>query len=390
MTSTSTIGTANPPALARTVRDVIAHQPELVNEVWCRKIFRHILLALERSHTLHLPHAPVSPDTVGFDAAGDAILVPSAHAGDEPGEAQDIHALCELVHHAITGEPQPVTPLRGRAPGYSESLVGAVDKCLFGDPAERPQTIGELRNLLGIVALGPAVPSGAPMLMPDMPVRPAQGGARWPGNWRGWLLIGLAAVVLLAAAAAFVTLLHGADAGDNVVLTLPEAVPAAKSLDPNEKLVRPPTQAPLPALPAATPPAAHGAPATPAPAPVASRDAGAAPVHGVPAAPAAPAAAPQPATAAPARPAPQAGTVAQRREQADRDTTYKLMIKPWGTVYVDGDERGVSPPLKKLTLPAGRHTLRVVNPNYRDRVIRIEAGKRAAGRIDIDFSAPSR
>jgi hypothetical protein len=383
MTSTSTIGTAQPPALARTVRDVIAHSPELVNEVWCRKIFRHILLALDRSHTLHVPHAPVSPDTIGFDAAGDAILVPSAQAGDEPGEAQDIHALCAVVHHAITGEPQPLAPLRGRAAGYSDSLAGAVDKCLFGEPAARPKTIAELRNLLGIVALGPALPTGAPPLVHDMPMQAMQGGERWQGNWKRWLLVGLGAAVLLAVAAAFMSMLRGADSGDNVVLTLPEAVPPARSLDPNEKLVHSPTHAPLPAMPAVTPLPGQGATTLPAPAPVATRDAHEARVPAVPA----PAVAPPPASAAPAHPAAPPATMAQQRPAPDRDTTYKLMIKPWGTVYVDGDERGVSPPLKKLTLSPGRHTLRVVNPNYRDRVIRVEAGKRAAGRIDIDFSA---
>jgi hypothetical protein len=384
MTSTSTIGTAQPPALARTVRDVIAHSPELVNEVWCRKIFRHILLALDRSHTLHLPHAPLSPDTIGFDAAGDAVLVPSAQPGEEPGEAQDIHALCAIVHHAITGEPQPMSPLRGRATGYSDSLVGAVDRCLFGDPATRPQTISELRNLLGIVALGPVMPSGAPPLVHEMPITSTRDGW-WQGKSR-WTIIGLAALVLLGVAAAFAMLLRGADSGDNVVLTLPEAVPPAKSLDPNERLVHPPAHAQLPALPPAPAPAPSTAPITPEPARVVTRDAAAAPANAAPA----PAVAPPPASTPASRPAAQPATTAAQRPAADRDTTYKLMIKPWGTVYVDGDERGVSPPLKKLTLSPGRHTLRVVNPNYRDRVIRIEAGKRAAGRIDIDFSAPSR
>lgn len=379
MTSTSTIGTAQPPALARTVRDVIAHSPELVNEVWCRKIFRHILLALDRSHTLRLPHAPISPDTIGFDAAGDAVLVPSAHTGAEPGEAEDVHALCAVVHHAITGEPQPLSPLRGRAAGYSDSLVGAVDKCLFGDPAARPQTISELRNLLGIVALGPVMPPGAPPLVHEMPGTSKQ-DSPWQGKWR-WMLIGAAALVLLGVAAAFAMLLRGGDAGDNVVLTLPEPVPPAKSLDPNEKLVHPPAHAQLP-----------GPPAVPAPATTAAsmpgRGTGAVPAR--PAPDSAPAVAGAPAIVPASRPAAQSETTAQQRPAAGRDTTYKLMIKPWGTVYVDGDERGVSPPLKKLTLSPGRHTLRVVNPNYRDRVIRIEAGKRAAGRIDIDFSAPSR
>jgi hypothetical protein len=59
-------------------------------------------------------------------------------------------------------------------------------------------------------------------------------------------------------------------------------------------------------------------------------------------------------------------------------------------VYVDGAERGVSPPLKRLELSPGKHTVRVVNPNFRDRVLRIEAGKHGAGRIDVDFAASSR
>jgi hypothetical protein len=59
-------------------------------------------------------------------------------------------------------------------------------------------------------------------------------------------------------------------------------------------------------------------------------------------------------------------------------------------VYVDGVERGVSPPLKHLSLSPGKHTLRVVNPNFRDRVLRVEAGKHGAGHINVDFTAPSR
>jgi hypothetical protein len=54
---------------------------------------------------------------------------------------------------------------------------------------------------------------------------------------------------------------------------------------------------------------------------------------------------------------------------------------------VDGTERGVSPPLKRLSLPAGRHTVRIVNPNFRDRVIRVGAGRHGPGRIDVDFNA---
>ena len=41
-----------------------------------------------------------------------------------------------------------------------------------------------------------------------------------------------------------------------------------------------------------------------------------------------------------------------------------LAVKPWGTVYIDGRERGVSPPMKRIMLPAGTHEIRIVNPAY--------------------------
>jgi hypothetical protein len=108
-----------------------------------------------------------------------------------------------------------------------------------------------------------------------------------------------------------------------------------------------------------------------------------------PAQPAPPAPATQPSRkpvpATPARTAANSAGASAATVDDDDITTYKLMIKPWGTVYVDGSERGVSPPLKLLSLPAGRHTVRVVNPNFRDRVVRVSAGKHDAGRIEVNF-----
>jgi hypothetical protein len=39
-----------------------------------------------------------------------------------------------------------------------------------------------------------------------------------------------------------------------------------------------------------------------------------------------------------------------------------LAVKPWAEVRIDGATRGLSPPLKQLTLPAGRHTIELRNP----------------------------
>lgn len=69
--------------------------------------------------------------------------------------------------------------------------------------------------------------------------------------------------------------------------------------------------------------------------------------------------------------------------------TYQLAIQPWGTVYVDGKQRGVSPPLKKLTLSAGKHTIKVVNPSFPDHVSSVTARAGKPGTIGHDFSAAS-
>jgi hypothetical protein len=48
-----------------------------------------------------------------------------------------------------------------------------------------------------------------------------------------------------------------------------------------------------------------------------------------------------------------------------------LAVAPWGEVLVDGETRGVSPPLNRLSLPSGVHVIEVRNgsaPAYSARV----------------------
>jgi hypothetical protein len=66
--------------------------------------------------------------------------------------------------------------------------------------------------------------------------------------------------------------------------------------------------------------------------------------------------------------------------------TVQLNIKPWGTVSVDGISKGVSPPLKKLTLTEGRHTIKITNPNFSSRTIEIDISKNRTDNIEYDFS----
>jgi hypothetical protein len=69
---------------------------------------------------------------------------------------------------------------------------------------------------------------------------------------------------------------------------------------------------------------------------------------------------------------------------------YRLAIKPWATVYVDGVEKGVSPPLKKLVLTTGKHKIRIVNPNFPDYVMDVNLSNGKSGTIEYDFAARSK
>ena len=354
----------------RTVRDVVEHSPELVNEVWCRKIFRQVLQSLELQYAMQMPHRAITPDTIVILDSGDPMLLPSPPEAGEPDAAADLHALACVIHYAITGESRPHATLRGRGlEGYSDSLVSAVDRCLAPDPRERPQTIDELRNLLGIVALGPAAPAGqgfAPVAQPrDFipvadPAHPVAGrGALWTplgGGMQRWLLIGAAATVLLGALAALLALLHN-DSGDMVVLRLPNEQRQANGLDPNETLLAPQGDRASAAGTALAAPAYPGAAGTHAP--------------------------PAGAHAAPGVATP--GVTHGAAPPGVATTIYKVMIKPWGTVFVNGAEHGVSPPLKRLALPPGQHTIRIVNPAFPEHSMVIDAGHAATGEIVHEF-----
>jgi hypothetical protein len=366
---TSTIATQAQQGQGRTVRDVVEHSHELVNEAWCRRILRQVLQSLELQYATHMPHRAITPETVVLQENGEPMLLPSPLAAAEQGQAADLQALAGVIHYAITRESPPAAPLvPRRLHGYSDSLVGAIDKCLASDPRQRPQTIDDLRNLLGIVSLGP--PLAPDPRVARTPAQPLADVATAPrraplGRLQRWVLIGLAACVLLGAMIALLVLLRGTDSGDVVALSLPPVDRTAKGLAPNEAVVTPAPPNPAPVVnPMPSPPAAVAA-AGPAPAPQF---------------------APSQAPAA----MPPAAAVSTPAPPAAAGTAYKLLIKPWGTVFVDGQDRGASPPLKRLVLPPGRHTVRIVNPNFRDRVIRIEAGRSASGRIVHNFSTVSR
>ena len=63
---------------------------------------------------------------------------------------------------------------------------------------------------------------------------------------------------------------------------------------------------------------------------------------------------------------------------APATAVVSLAITPWGEVYVDGEKKGVSPPLHELRIPAGAHTIEVRNTSFPNHVetVRAKAGER--------------
>jgi hypothetical protein len=264
-------------------------------------------------------------------------------------------------------DPAPVSPApisqRESAPGAMlrkpASEDGPAGKVHPARGTERTAPNASIRDAgAGPAPAAPLKPSAAPAagLQP-----PADGGA--PTTWattdrssraQRWGMLAGAAIVVLAAGSALVSYLQQGDTRDLAPLSLPPAGQAATG--PGETAVAPPS-ASMPGEGAAEVPA-QGA-----------TDAAATPV------------------AAASGTAAGAAETGAASEAVVNGTTYKLLIKPWGTVYVDGIDRGVSPPIKRLTLGPGQHTIRIVNPNFPEHIMTVDAGPKETMIIEHDFTA---
>ncbi len=438
----------------RTIKDIVNGSPHVVNEAWCRKILKQILDALEMLYTMRILHRDVSPDNIIVQESGDAVLLDfgsarqiigdrtrgltvilkpgyapvEQYAGDaslDQGAYTDIYALSAVIYFAICKEPpatsiarmvkDPMLPLAERGlEGYSHEFLAAIDKGLAVLASDRPQTIDAFRELLGISSSGvprarpggatqrfaainqtrplppatntvtgpeyerkrsssrsgsgsrsgsssssssrsgssgsrsgssagarPASSSaGADKTASAKPGAPAKGIHKPAPRWMSHAALGLAFVLILGLGVTWVSGKRNA------------ATPV-------------PVQTEL----AAEPPDASAAPdAVDAPAQSAAQVAAAVEAEAISA----------------------SATVVEEKPTVPDTASYRLAIKPWGTIFVDGEEHGVSPPLKKIALPAGKHKIRIVNPGFPDFQTEVNLAKNKTGTIEHDFAADSK
>lgn len=76
------------------------------------------------------------------------------------------------------------------------------------------------------------------------------------------------------------------------------------------------------------------------------------------------------------QPAPAPASRSEPRAVAGAPARVTLAVVPWGEIFVNGQSRGVTPPLAQLELPPGRHRIEIRNANLRPYVrnLVVEAG----------------
>jgi serine/threonine-protein kinase len=300
-------------------------------------------------------HSAEVPLLEGLVAGSPHYLAPEQLEGRGVDARTDIHALGvvfyellarrkafegdtvdQITSAVLTNHPAPAHEIRSSVPVVLSAIAA---KAMAREPAQRYSTAhamaAELRRWFELQAV-PATAEGTPSAPPHPDTLPpeAAAAAKPANRLKNAMWIGLA--LAAAAVAGFFTRGHQAEPADA------PAAPPALSIAPLAMAAPAPTP-PAPAAPAQAEPAEESAPEPTKP-----------PLRAAPANPR------SKALSAPAlreaRPAPAAAPLATGSVQ--------LAVSPWGHVDVDGATVGTAPPLTRLTLPEGTHSITVRNDDF--------------------------
>lgn len=174
----------------QTFRAFLAEQENGMNERWLCAMLSPILDVLEMLHAADCFHRDIAPDNVFLQASGMPVLLdfgaarriigdmtqaltmvlkpgfaPIEQYADDGGMPQgawtDIYQLGAMLYLAITGKVPTTSVARmisdpiqlltpAEYPGYSAQFLQGVHRALAVKPSDRPQSIAELKTILGI------------------------------------------------------------------------------------------------------------------------------------------------------------------------------------------------------------------------------------------------
>jgi serine/threonine protein kinase len=174
----------------QTFRAFLAEQENAMSERWLSAMLSPILDVLEMLHAADCFHRDIAPDNVFLQASGMPVLLdfgaarriigdmtqaltmvlkpgfaPIEQYADDGGMPQgawtDVYQLGAMLYLAITGKVPTTSvarmisdPIRmltpSDYPGYSVQFLQGVHRALAVKPLDRPQSIAELKGLLGI------------------------------------------------------------------------------------------------------------------------------------------------------------------------------------------------------------------------------------------------
>ncbi len=284
------------------------------DEAWLKALLAPLLDALEQIHASRCFHRDIAPDNIlmlddarplllDFGAARRAIgdsnhaftvilkqnYAPIEQYAEMPGMDQgpwtDLYALASVIHFAIDGVApppamsrmmtDPYVPLASRhAQRFSAGFLTAIDRALAFKPADRPQSVAELRSLLGLeagdhhrYAAAPAA-APAPQAASTAAAVPVQSGAK-PRRTMAMAAAGVAGIALAGLAA---WMLSGPNAPPQAPVDAPaqaraDATAAAAAQEAAQEadiaIIEELPQAPAAAAPAPTVPPGEAAPFEP-------------------------------------------------------------------------------------------------------------------------------
>jgi serine/threonine protein kinase len=251
-----------------TLKQVLRERSAAPDEAWLKALLGPLLDAIAVMHQHQCFHRDIAPDNIlmldegrplllDFGAARRAIsgmnqaftvilkqnYAPIEQYAEMPGMSQgawtDLYALASVVHFAIDGHApppalsrmmaDPYVPLASRFAGrYSQGFLEAVDRALAFRPEGRPQSVAEMRAMLGLDAEAPREHARpAPPPASAIPASAPAGGDDAAPRTSRLLIAGIGVVVLGAAGlVGWSRLRHPQAAVAPTVASAPPAQPA--------------------------------------------------------------------------------------------------------------------------------------------------------------------